>query len=145
MRSGATRNSAHRSARYIKFGSSRKRSSLQPGLIRNANPVRGGLLAAQQNPPAAVGVQPDPGELPSAVLGLDRQSGGCADPRQIRWQPQGYPLVLVGQIAVPALWHPAAVHRRHQPNSAPAITCTPAPEPDTTYRVPDASSKAREL
>src|SRR5215212_11583039 len=106
MRSGAIRNSARRSARYIKFGtrqsalrprgsSPRKLASLQPGLIRNAKPVRGGLLTAQQHAPAAVGVEPGPGELPSAVLGLDRQTGGSADPRQIRWQPQRYPLVLI--------------------------------------------------
>src|SRR4029077_7447873 len=90
------------------------RGTSQGGLIRNANPVRGDLLTAQQYPPATVGVQPDPGELPSAVLGLDRQSGGCADPRQIRWQPQRYPLVLVRQIAFPALWHPSAVHGSHR-------------------------------
>ena len=39
----------------------------------------------------------------------------------------------------------AALDRRHRLTPAFAMTCTPAPEPDTTYRVPDASSKAREF
>ena len=75
----------------------------------------GRFLAAQQHPPAAVGVEPHPGEFPAAVLGLDRQPGRCADPGQVRWQPQRYPLVFVGQVVIPSRWHPAAVHR---PSSA---------------------------
>src|SRR5690349_18504545 len=137
MRSAGTRNSARRRARYI--------TPLHRRLVGDVQAVDGGLLAAQQHSAAAVGVEPNPGEFPAAILRLDGQPGGRADPGQVWGQPKRHPFVLVGQIDIPPRRHEATLDRRHRLTPAFAITCTPAPEPDTTYRVPDASSKAREF
>src|SRR5947209_4055330 len=103
------------------------------------------LLAPQQNSPAAVGIEAHPRQLPAAILGLDGQPGGRAEPRHFRWQPQRDPLVFVGHVGVPARRQPIGARRGHRAPPACSITCTPAPDPDTTYKVSDASSKASEL
>ena len=99
-------------------------------------PVGSGLLAAQQNPSAAVGVQADPGQLPTAVLRLDRQPRRGGQPRHVGWQPQRHPLVLVGQVGFPSGGHPATLDRRHgcaRPRRSPARPL-PSPTPRTGCR-----------
>src|SRR5262249_24551337 len=95
--------------------------------------------------PATVGIEPHPGQLPAAIFGLDGQPGGRAEPGDFRRQAQRYPLVFVGHVGDPARGQPGPARRGQRAPVACSTIWTPAPDPDTTYKVSDASSKASEL
>ena len=115
-------------------------SSLQPRLVAWSF----SLSAPQQNSSATVVVEPNPGQLPTAVLGLDRQPRRRRQPRHVWRQSQRHPLVVVGKSTSHPLGKPAAGHR-HRGLPALGITCTPSPLADTTYRVSVASSNGQHV